>query len=67
MDELMKRFAASVVSRGPIKREPSGRKSVVKCCDERKIDHDSKEKAKADTLIAQPRPLNTRLSLGKLG
>ena len=52
----MMRFAASVASRGPIKRDPSGKKTDIKCCDERPIKHNSPELALKEKLIAQPAP-----------
>lgn len=57
MDDLMMRFAASVSSRGPVKREPPGKRRIIKCCDERKIDHDSIGLAKAEKMGSPSPPL----------
>lgn len=57
----MMRFAASVASRGPVKREPHVPTRITKCCDERKIDHDSIGLAKAEKMGSPSPPLPVML------
>ncbi len=56
----MMRFAASISSRGPIKREPPGKQRIIKCADERLTHHDSIGLAKADGMAAPRPPLPTQ-------
>jgi hypothetical protein len=61
MDALMLRFAASISSRSPIKREPHRPARITKCCDERKIDHDSIGLAKAEKMGSPSPPLPVQM------